>query len=104
MKKFVLAIVFALMASVAMAGTYQIQGCTKDHKAATLTVDITDGSSDAIINTVKTAFIKAAAKNTVDSLLEGEGFNDFVMGLTEEAWEALTLTGPPTISDAPQCK
>jgi ABC-type glycerol-3-phosphate transport system substrate-binding protein len=104
MKKFVLALVFALIASVAMAATHSIQACTTDHKAATLTVDIQDGSSDAIVQNVIQAFNKAAAKNTADTLLNGNGFKDFVEGLTEEAWDALTIENPPTISDAPQCK
>lgn len=104
MKKFVLALVFSLVASVAMAATYSLQACTKDHKTATLTVDIADGSSDAIINTVKTAFANAAKKDTAEELVSGSGFEDFVEGLTEEAWDALTISAPPTITDAPQCK
>jgi hypothetical protein len=104
MKKFVLALVFALVASVAMAATHQIQACTTDHKAATLTVDITDGSSDAIVANVIEAFTKAANTNTAEKLVSEDGFMSFVQGLTEEAWEALTVTAPPSITDAPQCK
>ena len=104
MKKLFLALLMALSIAVSIsAKTFSATGCTADHKAVSLGIDIKDDTLAAIRAGITAAFAKTAAAMSYEVLLSSEGFMAFVNSLSEEEYNAIdSLSGPPEITG--ECK
>lgn len=99
MKKLVIATILALfLATSTFALGLNIVGCTRDQKAATLSLDLIDSVSQEIFIGIMEAFEATANYLTAEDLVSQKGFEVFRSNLSEEEFNAIEgFNGPPVI-------
>lgn len=106
MKKFVIASFLCLLASPVLAKDIDFKGCTSDHKAVVLKLDINDNIAadhKEIIADIQKVFAAVAAKFSVEDLQDHDGFVAFVGGLSDDDQASIEhFYGPPQVSG--ECK
>lgn len=100
MKRILITLVLlSVLGASALAFSASLSGCTRDSKAVTLAIGISDDATADVIRGIKEAFASVAASLPANVLVTGAGFQAFADALTDEEKEAIeSLSGPPVVS------